>query len=79
MHITTREQAADNAFVERIKAADVIFFTGGDQLRITSVLGGSLIEKEIIRKYQEEFCIIAGTSAGASAMSKTMICGGRQQ
>ncbi|RQD71834.1 MAG: cyanophycinase [Tindallia sp. MSAO_Bac2] len=76
MHITTREQAADDTFVERINAADVIFFTGGDQLRITSVLGGSLIEKEIIRKYQEEFCIIAGTSAGASAMSKTMICGG---
>ena len=76
MHISTREQASDVSLLERITAADIIFFTGGDQLRITSVLGGSLIEKEILRKYEEEFCIISGTSAGASAMSKTMICGG---
>ncbi len=76
MHISTREQASDGSLLERISAADVIFFTGGDQLRITSVLGGSPIEKEILRRYQQEFCIISGSSAGASAMSKTMICGG---
>ena len=76
MHVSTREQATDVSLLERITAADVIFFTGGDQLRITSVLGGTPIEKEILRKYQEEFCIISGTSAGASAMSKNMICGG---
>ena len=76
LHISTREQAADVSFLERISNADVIFFTGGDQLRITSILGGSPIESEILRRYQEEFCIIAGTSAGASAMSKTMINSG---
>ena len=76
LHISTREQAADVSFLERISEADVIFFTGGDQLRITSILGGSPIEGEILRRYREEFCIIAGTSAGASAMSKTMINGG---
>lgn len=76
LNISTREQAADVSFLERISEADVIFFTGGDQLRITSILGGSPIEAEILRRYRDEFCIIAGTSAGASAMSKTMINGG---
>jgi cyanophycinase len=76
LHISTREQASNAELLLRITEANVIFFTGGDQLRITSILGGSPIEKEILRKYQEEFCVISGTSAGASAMSKTMICGG---
>jgi cyanophycinase len=79
MHIATREQANDLAMLERITAADVIFFTGGYQLRITSVLGGSLIEKEILRRYEQDYCIIAGTSAGAAAMSRTMIYGGEGQ
>ena len=76
MHISSREQANDASLVQRITAADIVFFTGGYQLRITSVLGGSLLEREILRKYQQDVCIIAGTSAGASAMSKTMIYGG---
>lgn len=76
MHISTRDKANDTDLLQRIKEADVIFFTGGDQLRITSILGGSSIIKEIRRRYEKEFCIIAGTSAGASAMSKTMIYGG---
>ncbi len=76
MHISTREQASDVSLLGRITAADIIFFTGGDQLRISSILGGSPIEKEILRRYEQEFCVISGTSAGASAMSKTMICGG---
>lgn len=76
MHISTREQASDVSLLKRITAADIVFFTGGDQLRITSVLGGTPIENEILRRYEHEFCIISGTSAGASAMSKTMICGG---
>ncbi len=76
MHITTREQAADINLVRRITEADIIFFTGGYQLRITSILGGSPIEKELLRRYEQDDCIIAGTSAGASAMSKTMIYGG---
>ena len=76
LNIVSREAASDARFVERIKAADLIFFTGGDQLRITSILAGSLLMKEIKRRYLEEPCIVAGTSAGAAAMSKTMIYGG---
>src|SRR6056297_31223 len=76
INISSRAQAADVTYLRRITNADVIFFIGGDQLRITSIIGGSPIEKEILRKYEEEYCVISGTSAGASVMSKTMICGG---
>ncbi|MGA1849011.1 MAG: cyanophycinase [Thermoplasmatota archaeon] len=76
MNIRTRDQAEEPEMLSRIKEADIIFFSGGDQLRITSILGGSPILKEIRRRYMEEFCIVAGTSAGASAMSETMIYDG---
>lgn len=76
MHIKERNQGEDPDFINRISEADIIFFTGGDQLRITSILGGSSLLKEVRRKYLSERCIIAGTSAGATAMSETMIYGG---
>jgi len=71
--IRTREQTRNPEYVERLKNADVIFFTGGDQLRITSILGGTPVLVTIKSRYFNEKCIIAGTSAGASAMSETMI------
>lgn len=76
MHIRTREQAEEKQYIERLKKCDVVFFTGGDQLRITSILGGTLFLDTILNKYYTEECVIAGTSAGATAMSQTMIFGG---
>jgi cyanophycinase len=76
MHIITREQAEEKQFIERLKNCDVVFFTGGDQLRISSILGGTLFLDTILNKYFTEECIIAGTSAGATAMSQTMIFDG---
>ena len=73
MDIRTREQAEDPKYADRIKNADIIFFTGGDQLKITSILGGTSIIENIKSRHFNENCIIAGTSAGASAMSETMI------
>jgi cyanophycinase len=73
LDIREREGAQDPDQVARIREADVIFFTGGDQLRITSVLGGSPLLREVKRRYFEEGCVVAGTSAGASALSETMI------
>jgi cyanophycinase len=60
---------------EVLKDADCVFFTGGDQLRITSILGGSGIDK-MIQEMHERGVLIVGTSAGASAMSQTMIVEG---
>jgi cyanophycinase len=73
LHIATRDEALNKEVLAEIQKADIIFFTGGNQLRITSILGGSPILKEIRRKYFEEECVVAGTSAGASALSETMI------
>lgn len=76
MHIRTREQAEDEQYIQRLKKCHIIFFSGGDQLRITSTLGGTVLLKTIVNKYYTEDCIVAGTSAGATAMSQTMIYDG---
>jgi cyanophycinase len=73
MHIRAREQAEDEQYIQRLKKSHIIFFTGGDQLRITSTLGGTEFLKTIVNKYYTEDCIVAGTSAGATAMSQSMI------
>jgi cyanophycinase len=53
----------------------VLFFTGGDQLRITSQMGGSPLLERIFALHDEGAAIV-GTSAGAAAMSETMLIGG---
>lgn len=73
LDIRTREEANINENIELIKKSKLIFFTGGDQLRITSILGGTGVSDAISKM---EGKIIVGTSAGASVMSETMILGG---
>jgi len=73
--IQTREDANNKKNVELIEKATCIFFTGGDQLRITSIMGGTLAER-MLQKVYERGVVIAGTSAGASVMSETMITAG---
>jgi len=73
MHIERREQTNDPEILERIKAADVVMFTGGDQLRLTSILGGTKLHDIILDKFRNEDFIYAGTSAGAAAASNNMI------
>lgn len=73
LHIEKREQTADVEVLNRIKVADVVMFTGGDQLRLTSILGGSEFHDILLNKYQNEDFIYAGTSAGAAAASNNMI------
>jgi cyanophycinase len=73
LHIEKREQATDLNVLERLKAADVVIFTGGDQLRLTSILGGTPFHDILLEKYRNEDFIYAGTSAGAAAASNNMI------
>lgn len=73
LNINSREQANSNENCERVKAADAIIFTGGDQLRLSSIFGGTSIHQILLDKYQNEPVVIAGTSAGAAASSKNMI------
>ncbi|MHB8172414.1 MAG: cyanophycinase [Thermincolia bacterium] len=73
--LSTREQAEDEKMIVEIKGATAIFFTGGDQLRITSILGGTAVDLAIQEAHRQG-TVIAGTSAGASAMSTIMIVEG---
>lgn len=75
LNVVNREDAyrSDNADI--VKNAALIFFTGGDQLRITSILGGTPLYNALKDRY-EEGCVFVGTSAGASVMSDTMITQG---
>ncbi|CAN5161818.1 cyanophycinase [soil metagenome] len=73
MHIEKREEAMNEDNIDRIRQADVVMCTGGDQLRLTTILGGTPIHTLIIDKYQNENFIFAGTSAGAAAASSNMI------
>ncbi|NLJ33054.1 MAG: cyanophycinase [Firmicutes bacterium] len=75
LHVNQRERANDPAVAVDLRRAGGIFFSGGDQLRLTSLLGGTRVEREVRRAY-EGGALIAGTSAGASAMSDTMIVEG---
>lgn len=79
LHIQTRDEAAKEEVLTRIEAADVVMFTGGDQLRLTSILGGTRLHKTLLNKYKNEHFIYAGTSAGAAASSRSMIYQGSSQ
>jgi cyanophycinase len=76
VNIRSREEANNEEFIQMIRDSDGIFFTGGDQLRITSILGGSKVYQALHQLYQQGKLII-GTSAGAAAMSDVMIVKGR--
>ena len=73
LNIKTREEANAPENIERLQVADVVVFTGGDQLRLTSIFGGTAFHHLLLEKYHNEEFIISGTSAGAAASSNNMI------
>jgi len=75
LSIATREQAAQERHIEVLQRSGVVFIAGGDQLRLTHVIGGSPVLKAI-REHLTGGGTVAGTSAGAAAMSATMIYDG---
>jgi cyanophycinase len=77
LDIRTREDAAKKEVLERIREADVVMFSGGDQLRLSSLFGGTEFLQILKRRYQNEKFVIAGTSAGAAAASTNMIYRGQ--
>lgn len=79
LNIKTREEANSPINLERLKSADVVMFTGGDQLRLTSIFGGTTFHHLLLDKYDNEPFVISGTSAGAAASSNNMIYQGSSQ
>lgn len=75
LNIKERADSLNKENIKLVEEASLIFFTGGDQLRITSLIGGTPIY-DAIKEASSDGCIIVGTSAGASVMSDTMIVSG---
>lgn len=75
LDVSDRTHANREDLAMDLERATGVFFTGGDQLRITGLLGGTLLGRTLHKIY-ERGVVIAGTSAGASVMSDTMIVGG---
>jgi cyanophycinase len=73
MHIRTRQDTTDSDYLERIKECDAVMFSGGNQLRLSVTDGGTEFLAVMKKRYHDDNFLIAGTSAGAMAMSKTMI------
>lgn len=77
LDIRSREDAANPAYLARIKKADVVMFTGGDQLRLSSIFGGTEFLFILKDRYLHNDLLVAGTSAGAAAASANMIYRGQ--
>ncbi|MFC7531286.1 cyanophycinase [Actinoplanes sp. GCM10030250] len=76
LRLTSRSQANAPTVEPVLRAATGVFFTGGDQERITSVIGGTATDSLLQTLVAAEGLVLAGTSAGAAMMSGTMITGG---
>ncbi len=75
LNIESREEAMSEAKLRVLGDADAVYFTGGDQLKITSQIGDTPIYKRICAIF-DAGGLIAGSSAGASVMSETMMVSG---
>jgi len=74
MNIENRIQAREEEYVERIKNAHSVYFTGGDQFRLSTILGGSPVIEAILEQYNNnKEVVVAGTSAGAMVVSNTKL------
>ncbi len=75
LYVNNRAETHDEDKLSIFEGAAGVFFSGGDQLRIASQIGDTPIEQRV-RAIHRAGGVIAGTSAGASAMSETMLVGG---
>ena len=75
MDFDTRRDCQEPGRLERLGQASGIFFTGGNQLRLTTLLGGTPVAK-LVRLRNASGVTVGGTSAGASILSEHMIAFG---
>lgn len=74
--VEKRDDCFSEKLLEKLDAATGIFITGGNQLRLSTILGGTPLARSIRRK-NADGVHLAGTSAGAAIMAEHMIAGGR--
>jgi len=75
----TRTDVDTPRHLKLVEQAAGFMFTGGDQLRLTSLLGGTRFMERLKERYTHEAILIAGTSAGAAALSTPMIYSGKSE
>lgn len=73
LHIDQREQSNDEALYQKVLKARGVFMTGGDQVKLLSMLSGTRLCEAMRMAYIERGACIGGTSAGASALSEHML------
>jgi len=75
LNILTRDDCQQSEFTDYIEKSDGVFMTGGNQLRLSTTLGGTPVA-QLIRRRNAAGMHVAGTSAGAAFMPEHMIAGG---
>jgi cyanophycinase len=74
LHIGNRDEARTLEVIDRVNQSSAVFFSGGDQFRLSTILGCSDVATIIAERYKKDAnFIIGGTSAGAMAISTIMI------
>jgi cyanophycinase len=74
--LNSRQEADSDELIDMLERSTAVLLTGGDQLRATSMMAGTRFGDRLKDGYQREGLLLAGTSAGAAAMSSTMIIRG---
>ena len=77
LDIRDRNDAEKATTLDRVSKSDIVLFSGGDQSKISRIIKDTLTHQLLRERYYNEKFIIAGTSAGAVAMSEEMVSGGR--
>lgn len=75
-HATSKEDCENEEVIKAFSKADVIMFSGGNQSKLPKCMGDTSLHRLVQDRYKNEPVVIAGTSAGAMAMSENMIAGG---
>jgi len=73
VHIGERSDAGSAELARIIGETTLFMFAGGDQLRLSSLIGGTPLHRALLERYREGGCVVAGTSAGAAVIPEVMI------
>ena len=73
VHLGERSDASSAELTKIIGEATLFMFAGGDQLRLSSLIGGTQLHRALLERYQSGCCVVAGTSAGAAVIPEVMI------
>lgn len=73
VHIGERHDAGSPELLKIIEETTLFMFAGGDQLRLSSLIGGTPLHSALMARYRAGGCVVAGTSAGAAVIPEVMI------